>query len=71
MEKTLLLKFTQHEDLRDMLLKTGEAYLVEVSCIYRNRESLIPKYSCSRTLLSTLFGVMDKTKKVGTSSVRP
>jgi len=31
MEKTLLLKFTQHEDLWDMLLKTGEAYLVEDS----------------------------------------
>jgi hypothetical protein len=49
MEAALHLKFTQHLDLKAMLLGTGDAELIEVGSGYR-----IPVLSSSLTLLHSI-----------------
>lgn len=66
MDKALFLKFTQHMDLYEELLSTGDAELVEVSIIIQRERTFIDN-KMPRTLTKTRSGVVERMAKVAMS----
>ncbi len=69
MEETVFLKFTQHEDLKDELLRTGNAELIEVSNVPAHLKHVFMSWF-HRILQSTVSGVLGPMEKAATSSAR-
>ena len=69
MEETLRLKFDQHPDLREELLKTGNAELFEVCSTIMSKTTKAESLD-DRILTKMIFGAEELISVVAMSSVR-